>query len=96
MNNKTLTSLAQRRQRLVEQAATQRVALTRSIEPFHKPLAQIDQGLRIIHFVKKHPAFAISTTIVLGLLRRTRIGKWVQNGWAFSKVALNLRALLSK
>ncbi len=94
--NKKLARLAQRRQHLVEQAAAQRIELARNIEPFRRPLAQIDQGLRVIHFVKKHPAYALGTTIVLGLLRRTRVGKWLQNGWALSKVALNLRSLLSR
>jgi hypothetical protein len=94
--NQKLTHLAQRRQRLVAQAAMQRIALARNIEPFRKPLARVDQGLRIIQYVKQHPTLAIASSVLFTLLRRTRAGKFLYNAWTISKVTLNLHKVLSK
>lgn len=94
--NQKLAHLAQRRQRLINQAATQRVALARNIEPFRTPLASVDQGLRIIQYVKQHPTLAIASSVLFALLRRTRAGKLLYNAWTISKVTLNLHKVLSK
>jgi len=45
--NEKLLRLAERRERLIAQAAAQRVALAQSIEPWRIPLAVADQGLGI-------------------------------------------------
>lgn len=94
--NPKLMHLAQRRQRLVEQAAMQRVALARNIDPFRKPLARVDQGLKIVQYVKQHPTLAIASSVIFALLRRTRAGKFLYNAWTISKVSLNLHKVLSK
>ena len=43
--NEKLIRLAERRERLVAQAAAQRMALAQNIEPWRNPLARADQGL---------------------------------------------------
>jgi len=92
--NKKLAHLAKRRQQLIEQAATQRIALARNIEPLRKPLATAEHGIRVIRYIKQHPAFAIGATALFGLLRRTRAVQWLKNGWAMLQITRSLHNLL--
>jgi len=54
--NEKLIRLAGRRERLVAQAAAQRMALAQNIEPWRKPLARADQRLAALRYIKRHPA----------------------------------------
>lgn len=79
--NEKLTQIAERRERLVAQAAAQRIALAQNIEPWRVPLARLDQGLAALRFVRKHPATLVVGGILLAALRLRRAGKWLQLGW---------------
>ncbi|EKD98944.1 MAG: hypothetical protein ACD_23C00203G0001 [uncultured bacterium] len=79
--NKTLIGMAERRERLVAQAAAQRVALAQSIDPWRIPLARADQGLAALRYIKRHPALMVGGGILLATLRLGRLGKWLQRGW---------------
>lgn len=94
--NKKLAVLAKRRQQLIAQAAAQRSALARNIEPLRQPLAMMDRGLRVVRYVKQHPVLSISAGALFGLLRRTRAGKWLHSGLALLHMTRNLRDLLLK
>lgn len=91
--NVKLAKLEQRRQRLVAQAAAQRVLVAQHIEPWHTPLALADRGLALVHYVKQHPVLMVGSFSLLGLMRLTRTGKWLQGGWLIMQVA---RTWLSK
>lgn len=79
--NKKILKLAQRRERLVLDAAKQRVQLAQSIEVWREPLALADQGLAAINFIKKHPILMAGSTAVLArLFRKSFIGKWSGRG----------------
>lgn len=79
--NKKLLILAQRRERLVSEAAKQRVQLAQAIDVWRGPLALADQGLAAISFIKKHPILMASGSAVLvKLVRKSFIGKWFSRG----------------
>ena len=77
--NEKLIRLAERRERLVAQAAAQRLALAQSIEPWRLPLARVDQGLAALRFVRSHPAW-IAGGVLLAAWRLGRAGKWLRLG----------------
>ena len=79
--NKKLLKLAQRRERLVSEAAEQRVQLAQAVEAWSTPLALLDQGLAAIRFIKKHPILmAGSAAVLVRLVRKSFIGKWFGRG----------------
>ena len=79
--NEKLARLAERRERLIAQAAAQRMALAQNIEPWRKPLARVDQGLAALRYIKRHPAWIVGAAALLAALRPGRVGKWLQLGW---------------
>jgi len=89
--NKTLIRLADRRERLVEQVAAQRVQLAQSIEPWRIPLARADQGLAALRYIKRHPAWLVGGGLLLATLQPGRFGIWLQRGWVAWQVMHQLR-----
>jgi hypothetical protein len=90
MNDK-LTRLAERRERLVAQAAAQRVALVQDIEPWRIPLALADQGLAALRFFKRHPAWIVGGVVLLATQRPGGVGKWLRRGWMTWQIMNKLR-----
>jgi hypothetical protein len=90
MNDK-LIRLAERRERLVAQAAAQRMALAQSIEPWRTPMALADQGLAALRFIKRHPAWIAGGGVLLAALRPRRVGKWLRRGWITWLIMRKLR-----
>jgi YqjK-like protein len=79
--NKKLQLLAHRRERLVLEAAKQRVQLAQAVDVWRAPLALADQGFAVIGFIKQHPILmAASTALLVKLLRKRFIGKWFSRG----------------
>lgn len=94
--NKKLARLAERRQQLILQAAEQRIALTQNLAPLRKSIALADTGIAAVKYVKQHPVLMVGGATLLGLLRPTRLGKWLQRGLVVFEIARNLRGWLSK
>jgi hypothetical protein len=92
MNDK-LIQLANRREHLVQQAATQRRALAQNIAPWRTPLALADQGLAALRFIKRNAVWVTSGGILLGTLMpgSGSIGKWIRRGWVTWQIARKLR-----
>ncbi len=90
MNDK-LIQLAERRERLIAQAAAQRTALTQNIEPWRIPLARVDLGLTALRFIKRHPAFLVGGSILFAALRPGRVMKWLRRGWVVWQMIPRLR-----
>jgi len=80
MNDK-LTQLAERRERLVAQAAVQRTALAKNIEPWRAPLALADQGLAVLRAIKRHPTWILGGVALFVALRPGRAWIWLRRGW---------------
>lgn len=79
--NAKLTLLVKRRERLIEQAATQRMALAENIAPWHIPLARVDHGLAALSYLRHHPVWIVGGGVLLAALRIRRVGKWLARGW---------------
>lgn len=79
--NQKLTRLAERRAQLVTQAAAQRIALAQHIEPWRKPLARVDQGLQVVRYVKRHPAWVAGGVAALFAFQPGRVLHWLRRGW---------------
>jgi len=90
MNEKSIR-MAERRERLIAQAAAQRMTLAQNIEPLRKPLARVDQGLAALRFVRSHPAIWIVGGALVTALRLGRAGKWLQLGWVTWQMRHKLR-----
>ena len=93
---KKLASIAVRRQKLVAQAAEQRLALAHHIQPLKSGLSLADKGLTIVHYVKKHPVLIMGIAAVIGMLRPTRGVKWLRRSWVASLIMRGLHAWLTK
>lgn len=94
--NEKLIRLAERRERLVAQAAAQRSALAQNIEPWRRPLARVDQGLAVLRNIKRHPAWIVGGVALLAALRPGRVraagvGKWLSRGWVTWQMVRKLR-----
>ncbi|MHB1293172.1 MAG: YqjK-like family protein [Sulfuricella sp.] len=89
--NEKLIRLAERRERLVAQAAAQRMALAQNIEPWRNPLARADQGLAALRYIKSHPAWIVGGVALLAILRPGRAGKWLRRGWVTWQMVHKLR-----
>lgn len=94
--NEKLIRLAERREHLVAQIATQRLALAQNIEPWRVPLARADQGLAALRYIRRHPAWIVAGVTLLAALRprsvrAAGIGKWLTRGWATWRLVNRLR-----
>ena len=83
--------LAERRERLIAQAAAQRTTLAQCIEPWRIPLARVDQGMNLLRAVKRHPAWIVGGVALFALLRPARVGKWLRRGWVAWRAIHKLR-----
>ena len=81
-----LIRLAERRERLIAQAAAQRTTLAQSIEPWRAPLALADQGLAVLRFVKSQFIWGVGVGVLFAALRPRRPGKWLRCGWVTWKI----------
>jgi hypothetical protein len=90
MNTK-LTRLAEQRERLIAQAARQRMALAQDIEPWRTPLAIADQGLVALRFVKRHPVWLVGGIALFAAVRPGSVGNWLKRGWVTWRIVHLIR-----
>lgn len=90
--NHELTRLAERRSQLVAQAAGQRAALARELEPWRARLTRVDQGVAVFRYIGRNPAVMVGVAALLFVvLRPRRVGKWLQRGWLVWQLGRRLR-----
>ncbi|MFZ0105346.1 MAG: YqjK family protein [Thiobacillus sp.] len=89
--NQELTQLAERRRRLVAQAAAQRIALAQTVEPLRARLALVDRGVNAVRVIRRHPALLAGAALLLVVLRPRYAVKWLQRGWLVWQVGRRLR-----
>lgn len=89
--NQKLTLLAERRRRLVAQAAAQRITLAHDLQPWRARLALVDRGVAVFRYVGRHPALIVGAALLLAALRPRRAGKWLQRGWLAWQFGRRLR-----
>lgn len=98
--NEKLAALAERRQKLINKAASQRVALANNMAPLRKPLVIADRGLQVIHYFKQHPVLMFSVTAISGALMRklhiARFSALLQTSWSVFQLVRDVRQSLRK
>lgn len=87
-----LRQLAERRNRLIEQAASQRAALSQAAQPWRTTLEHADTGLAALRYVKTHPGWlAAGGAILMAVLGPARVLRWLGRGWLGLQMVNQLR-----
>ena len=89
--NQRLTLLAERRRRLVAQAAAQRAALAHDLQPWRARLALVDHGVAVFRTIGRHPSLIVGAALLLVAWRPRHAGKWLQRGWLAWQFGRRLR-----
>lgn len=75
--------LAERRARVLAQVTTERSELASALQSLRQPLAMLDLGCSVLHFVRRHPiAMACGYASLRLILPRVspRLGLWWRRG----------------
>ncbi|MDP2246880.1 MAG: YqjK-like family protein [Nitrosomonadales bacterium] len=80
-SNKKLIQIAEKRNRLIAEAASQRSLLGQNMELWRKPLSLADQALQVVAYIRSHPALLIGAGVALVVLSPKRTAKWLKLGW---------------
>lgn len=80
MNNSLIT-LAKKRQRLVEEAQMQRLAVANQLQAWHKPISMLDYAINMLRYVKQHPILVASGgSALLSMFKPNALSLWLQRG----------------
>ena len=80
MNN-SLVTLAKKRQRLVDEAQMQRVAVANQLQAWHKPISMLDYAINMLRYVKQHPVLVASGgSALLSMFKPNALSLWLQRG----------------
>jgi hypothetical protein len=80
--NHNLKKLADRRQLLIAQIASQRTSVNYNARSWLKPLSIADKGLVVLRYIKNHPLLIAGDSVALiSMARPSGIGKWFRRGW---------------
>lgn len=77
---KQLADIASRRRRLLWTIEAQRIELAEIAQPWQKPLALFDAGMKVWRLIRQHPALLASGVGALLALRRKGILGLAQTG----------------
>ena len=89
--NKKLARRNERRNRLIELAAAQRVTLAQELVPWRMPLAVGDRGLTAWKYIKRNPEWLIGGALLLVAMGPGRIGSWLGRGLVGWRILESLR-----
>lgn len=79
--NEKLTKLAERREYLINQAANQRVELTRDTVPWRGLMERADQGIAAVRYLRNHPVWLVGATgAMLTAIGPGRVWRWLGRG----------------
>ena len=80
MNNSLIT-LAKKRQRLVDEAQMQRLAVANQLQAWHKPISMLDYAINMLRYVKQHPILVASGgSALLSMFKPNALSLWLQRG----------------
>ena len=80
MNN-SLVTLAKKRQRLVDEAQMQRLAVANQLQAWHKPISMLDYAINMLRYVKQHPVLVASGgSALLSMFKPNALSLWLQRG----------------
>jgi hypothetical protein len=79
--NATLVTLAKKRQRLVEEAQIQRMAMSDQFQAWHKPISMLDYAINMLRYIKQHPVLVASGgSALLTMFKPNALSLWLQRG----------------
>jgi hypothetical protein len=88
-----LQKLADKRQLLIAQAASQRLLLAQDSHSLHRPMAMVDKAVAALCYIKQHPIYiAGGGAALLSLTKLSGIGKWYRRGWLGWQILNKLRS----
>jgi hypothetical protein len=70
---KQLIEVACRRRKLLREIEAQRLEVAEISRQWHKPIALIDVGLKVVRFIRDHPALSSSAVAAFMAVRRKGI-----------------------
>lgn len=82
-----LIRLAERRERLIAQAAAQRTVLGQEFESMRKPLLLADRGVSAVRYFKSHPLWIAVIVFTVTALPPGRITEKLRRGWFIWQIA---------
>ncbi|MBZ0104151.1 MAG: YqjK-like family protein [Sulfuricella denitrificans] len=92
--SKRLIELAERRERLVALAATQRSDFSRHLSPLKAGCAVADKGIMGVRYLRQHPALVAGGVGLLVALRPRKAFGWLKRGWFAWRMVQKLRERL--
>jgi YqjK-like protein len=87
MSAEQLVTLALRKERLLERVAVQRDQLAAYGAHIEKPLALADRALQAVQYVKARPWIAGVAGLLVVVLGRRNVFRWVGRGWSVWRAA---------
>ena len=93
---KNLSELAARRVALLEKVEQQRATLAQSMTEMHRPLSWVDQGLRVVSYLRHQPVLLTSVALgtAVAILPRGMKG-WVKRSFLVWKTAVAVKRSLA-
>ena len=82
MSTEQLVTLALRKERLLERIAAQRNQLAAYGVQLEKPLALADRAMQAVEYIKARPWLAGVAALLLVVLGRRNVFRWVGRGWS--------------
>ena len=73
--------MACRRHLLLEKITAQRIEIVELSRQLQKPLALADAGIKVVHFIRRHPALLAGSVTILLALHRGDLRHVLQQGW---------------
>lgn len=75
-----LEVIACRRSQLLKRIKSQRIDMHEISQQFQRPLAVVDAGIKVVHFMRRHPTLLASCFALLLALRRRDFAGLKQHG----------------
>lgn len=98
--NEKLDALAQRRQKLIRKAASQRIVLAQNITALRQPIAIADRGYQIIRYFRQYPILMVgisaASTVLIRRLHMSRFTALLQTGWSVFQLVRDVRESIRK
>jgi putative copper export protein len=98
--NEKLAALAERRQKLIDKAASQRTVLAQSMLQLHGPLVIADRGLEVVRYFKRYPILMTGVSALTGILisrlHVARFSALLQTSWSVFQLVRNIRESVRK
>lgn len=98
--NEKLVTLAERRQKLIHKAASQRIVLAQNIASLHQPITIADRGYQIVRYFRQYPvlmlAMTTATTLMIRKLHMARFTALLQTGWSVFQLVRDVRESIRK